>query len=381
LPTCPTTLRTDEANQRSFFGEASLSSQQIFLAPEMLAPQRGDLVGRDSGAMRELVTPKGRVLKATVVLDTYWRFASARQEIFLRRLTGEDPPWTTDPILATYRFTNPYRASDRVTQYLIRHVLYEGSQAPEEVFFRAFLFRMFNRIETWEQLSSRLGNLTWEYFDPRLYRLALDSIKSSGLKLYSSAYIIPSPRLGSPRKHVNHLRLLQAMMLDQIPSEIQSAESLSDVFAILRSYPSMGDFLSFQFTIDLNYSEMLDFSENDFVVAGPGAIGGIGKCFSDLGSASPEEVIETVAELADEEFERLDLTFRTLWGRRLQLIDFQNLFCEVDKYARVAHPNHPGGSSRRRIKRKYSPNMEPLPQWYPPKWEIDVPSRYLAAGR
>lgn len=347
----------------------------------MLAPELGDRDQRASGPMRELVTPKGRVLKATVVFDTYWRFASARQEIFLRRLADADPPWTADPILASYRFTNPYRASDRVTQYLIRHVLYEGFQAPDEVFFRAFLFRMFNRIETWEQLSSQIGNLTWEDFDPGLYRLSLDSISSSGKKLYSSAYVIPSPRLGSPRKHVNQLRLLQAMMMDDVASKIRSADSLSEVFAILRSYPSMGNFLSFQLTIDLNYSEMLDFSENDFVVAGPGAVGGIDKCFSDLGGASPEEVIETVAEVADEEFERLGLTFRTLWGRRLQLIDFQNLFCEVDKYARVAHPTHTGGSSRRRIKRKYSPNLAPLPQWYPPKWGLDVPSRYLAPGR
>ena len=43
------------------------------------------------------------------------------------------------------------------------------------------------------------------------------------------------------------------------------------MFEILRSYPSLGNFLAFQFTIDLNYSELTRFSEMDFVVAGPGA--------------------------------------------------------------------------------------------------------------
>src|SRR5207249_10869787 len=65
--------------------------------------------------------------------------------------------------------------------------------------------------------------------------------------------------------------------------------------------PSLGNFLSFQLTIDLNYSEMIDFSEDVFVVAGPGARAGISRCFSDLGGASPEQVIQAVARISSEE--------------------------------------------------------------------------------
>jgi len=54
--------------------------------------------------------------------------------------------------MLSYRFTNVYRASDRVSQYLIRRVIYEGDQSEEEVFFRTLLFKIFNRIETWEIL-------------------------------------------------------------------------------------------------------------------------------------------------------------------------------------------------------------------------------------
>ena len=100
---------------------------------------------------------RGRVLKPTPVLDTYWRFAAARQQIFHRRIRGEAPPWTDDAILARHRFTNVYRAADRVSQYLIRHVLYEGPQQPEEIFFRALFFRFFNRIATWDTVVNRLG--------------------------------------------------------------------------------------------------------------------------------------------------------------------------------------------------------------------------------
>jgi hypothetical protein len=282
------------------------------------------------------------------------------------------PPWTEDPVLSRHRFTNVYRAADRVSQYLIRNVLYRGDQTSDEIFFRALLFKFFNRIETWQELDRELGWPTWKAFDFERYARVLDAMMTRGGRVYSAAYIMPSPHFGNPRKHRNHLRLLEQMMRDRAPTRVARARSLREVFEILRSYPSLGDFLAFQFTIDLNYSEMLDFSEMDFVVAGPGARSGISKCFVDTARFSESDLIRAVTERAGHEFERLDLPFQTLWGRPLQLIDCQNLFCEVDKYARVAHPEVKGDSSRTRIKQRFVANLAPLPQWYPPKWGLRV---------
>jgi len=106
----------------------------------------------------------GRVLKTTPVFDTYWRFAARRQDLFMRRVTGSPFPWTEDEILGTYRFTTCYRASDRVSQYLIREVLYKGEQNAEEIFFRCLLFKLFNRIGTWEELVEKIGHVTWREF-------------------------------------------------------------------------------------------------------------------------------------------------------------------------------------------------------------------------
>jgi len=73
----------------------------------------------------------------TAVFDTYWKFAAERQAIFFKKIESpEQGPWTTDQILENYKFTNAYRASDRVSQYLIREVAYKGDQTPEELFFR-----------------------------------------------------------------------------------------------------------------------------------------------------------------------------------------------------------------------------------------------------
>ena len=314
------------------------------------------------------------MLKTTPVFDTYWRFAWERQEMFMRRVLGGTPPWTEDPILSVHRFTNTYRASDRVSQHLIRHVIYEGSQRAEEVFFRTVLFKLFNKIETWETLRTKIGGLSWREFSFDAYANVLDRLLDDGERVYSAAYIMPSPAFGSPRKHRNHLRLVEHMMADGAPRKLAKATSLRAAFELLRGYPSLGDFLAFQFAIDLNYSELTDFSEMEFVVAGPGARDGIRKCFKDTADLTDAEIIQVMAERAGDEFERLDMKFQSLWGRDLQLIDCQNVFCEVSKYARVAHPNVVGESGRTRIKQKFVPRQTPVPQWYPPKWGLPAAS-------
>ncbi len=66
--------------------------------------------------------------KPTVVFDAYWRFATERQAVFFRRLERQPPPWTNDPVLRRFKFTNAYRILDRVSQYLVRNVMYSGVQ-------------------------------------------------------------------------------------------------------------------------------------------------------------------------------------------------------------------------------------------------------------
>lgn len=95
-------------------------------------------------------------LKPTPVYETYWKFAVKRQEIFFNRMEDKVFPWTDDEILKTYKFTNAYRASDRVSQYLIKNVIYsEGNYTPEDKCFRILLFKLFNKIETWEFLEKK----------------------------------------------------------------------------------------------------------------------------------------------------------------------------------------------------------------------------------
>jgi hypothetical protein len=327
--------------------------------------------------------------KASEVYDSYWRFAAERQAVFFRRAQGETRPWTDNPVLAIYKFTNAYRASDRVSQYLIRHVIYRDDlpKSPREVFFRILLFKLFNKIETWELLERALGPITFEDYRFAAFDAVLSRAMKAGCRIYSAAYIMPpgSRAFGRSAKHQNHLLLLERMMADRLAERLAQIRTMQEGFEKLRAYPTIGDFLAYQFITDINYSELTHFSEMDFVVPGPGARDGLRKCFVDPGGLNEPELIRLMADLQEREFERLGLDFQSLWGRPLQLIDCQNLFCEVDKYARVAHPQVAGKTGRTRIKQKFDPTVDPIDLFYPPKWMLNdkirlaVPER-AAAG-
>ncbi len=296
------------------------------------------------------------VPKPTEVYNTYWKFAAERQEIFFRRFRGLNPPWTSDPILIVHKFTNAYRAADRVSQYLIKEVLYSGDQTPEEVFFRCMLFKIFNRESTWDLLQTAVDEIRYSTYSFKRYDQVLERARSRGQPIFSAAYIMPSHAAGfaDSAKHRNYLALLEKMMEDRLPAQLISLKSMASAFELLLSYPLIGSFLAYQFVTDINYSTATNFSETEFVVPGPGAKDGIRKCFATLGDMNEADVIKVMAERQAQEFSKLGLDFRSLWGRPLQWIDCQNLFCEVDKYARLAHPEIRGLSGRTRIKQKFT---------------------------
>ncbi|SRR5579862_4812441 len=311
--------------------------------------------------------------KPTRVFDTYWRFATERQRIFHARAAGQKGPWTDDPVLIQHKFTNAYRASDRTSQYLIRNVIYAGPDDWESTLIRVLLFKIFNKAQTWELLETKLGNITAQTFSAARINDVLDEASAHGQKIYSNAYIMPSgpANIRESRKHRMHTALLESILRGPIGKNLTQSNSMERAFGVLRGIPGFGPFLAFQFLIDLNYTPFLNFSEMDFVVPGPGARDGIQKCFSNLGDYDETGTIAWVTDRQEQEFSDRDLNFQSLWGRRLQLIDCQNLFCEVDKYARVVHPDVLGLSGRTRIKQKFVPNMNRFAPWFPPKWNIN----------
>jgi len=301
----------------------------------------------------------------------YWEFAAKRQDIFFKRFYGEPRPWTDDPILDRFKFCNVYRASDRVSQFLIKNVIYTGSQLEEEVIFRTLLFKLFNKIETWEYLLKSFGEIRLKDFTFVKYNKVLEQRLLSGIPIYSNAYISCATKAyGYDRKHENHLALLYDMFNNgHIVSRIVTAKYYKEIFELLRQYPLIGDFMAYQLMTDINYSNVINFSENDFTVVGPGSMRGINKCFRSLNGKSYEYIIKWMAAHQEEEFKKFGLSFKSLWGRPLHNIDCQGLFCETDKYCREALPELT--SNRVRIKAKFNPIADKINFYYPPKWGIN----------
>jgi hypothetical protein len=344
-------------------------------SPSSLAYELGLEERSDNSLKFETISISGAKLRVTPVFYAYWRFAAERQRVFYRRLHHIAGHLTDDPILRKFKFTNAYRASDRVSQYLIRNVIYRDDLPRDEtnLFFRILLFKLFNKIETWKFLEDELGPLTWETFSFDRYDALLSRRRSSGYRIYSAAYIMPSAGgfFGHDLKHQNHLRMVEFLIHQRYPSRLVDCKRMRDAFALLRSVPSIGPFLAYQYVTDLNYSPLTNFREDEFVEAGPGALDGIDKCFGKARTINSADIIYYVWQNQEKHFSDQGIEFPSLWGRPLQLIDCQNLFCEISKYARIAYPDYAGVAGRTRIKQKFQPSGSLPAPWYPPKWNIN----------
>lgn len=307
------------------------------------------------------------------VYDLYWQFAAKRQAIFEQRLQGSLPPWTDDPILQTYKFCNVYRAADRVSQYLIRSVIYTDEQVePADKIFQIVMFRTYSKIETWDALLRKLGaSPKLKDLESGRLKQAFDEIKTEQGGLYTSAFILCANKaFGHDEKHHNYIGLFKQMFLeDNAAQKILHIESLEVLVKYLQSFPLIGPFMAYQIAIDLNYADFVGFDEDDYTQAGPGAQRGIAKAFTDKSGLTDAEIIQWMVKNQAHEFARLGLEFKRLFGRPLKAIDCQNLFCEFDKYCRVARPEL--ASNRSRIKAKFVENTQPIPYFFPPKWNLN----------
>lgn len=307
------------------------------------------------------------------VYDLYWYFAARRHAAFEMRLDGNLWPWSDDPILQTFKFCNVFRALDRVSQYLVKEVAYgaDSMTTPIDRVFQLVAFRTFSKIATWNEMSAALGGAPrLEHLRSGAFAHALDAVRAKIGGIYTGAFILCANKaFGFDEKHRNHVALFRHMFIDNACAErALETRSLKALVSLLQSFPLIGPFMAYQTAIDLNYSDLFDFDENDYVQAGPGALRGLKKAFVSLGDYSPSDAIQWMVERQGNEFTRLGLQFNGLFGRPLHAIDCQGLFCELDKYCREAVPELT--SARTRIKARYRPSSEAMQIYLPPKWGL-----------
>lgn len=314
-----------------------------------------------------------QVVPNDTTLQYYFYFIQERMNIFWGKYNHQDH-LTDDPILQEYKFTNVYRASDRVSQYLIKNVIYRDLDryAPEDVLLRILVFKVFNRIETWEYLNKYLDVRVNTYNVEWLSKLLTKRQKD--YPIFSNAYMMAGSHVRYADIKTKHQVWLQMIEDEFIQGrgfeKVLEAKSMSEVYSQLRDYPLIGDFLAYQYTIDFNYSPYLNFDEDSFVKAGVGAVRGIKKCFLSFGN-NFEDAIYYIHDHFEELQERYGYTaFRPLPGRKPKLIDLQNCFCETDKYLRAKMPELKVGNVR--IKQHYKPTKDRIHFYFPDKWGVTL---------
>ena len=317
----------------------------------------------------------------------YW--CCERMNIFWRKYNGlPQEEWTDDPILKSFKFTNLYRILDRASQYLVREVIYNGKQYEvEDQFFRILLYKHFNLPSTWELFKNEFGDITYETGIDNIVKFC-DEAMAQGWVLYSNAYMIGAYFYNDPNlAYIKNMPKYQAQMTiwrDLIFEngylyDILESQSFEELYNRLHALPIFGDFIAQQYCIDLMYSPLFDFSENDFVVTGPGSLRGIKWTFEDVkGSYDYVGAIRWTQENFEERMkafcEETGMEWHPLpWEPVPTLTNIQNCFCEISKYAKGLGYTFQKGRKQERIKNVYEKPKTPIDFMFPPKWGVKMP--------
>lgn len=273
---------------------------------------------------------------SAVDLAPLWYWVCEREQIRARKERGDAPPWTTDPILATYRFCCVRREDDRVTRWVRDHV-----RAPYADHPLLWLMLAICRQVCWPDTLAELieSDGAWPShagFSPARLGEVLRARRARGVKVYTGAYVIPAPHEHGADKQ----RYVAEVVLGALYASRERAaddewftRTLEHAHARLCAFRGWGDFLAYQAVVDMRFCARLLAAAPDarsWAAAGPGTIRGLNRLHGrDLTArVSQRQALDEVLaiyEVAERET-----------GVSLDLSDVPNILCETDKYLRVA---------------------------------------------
>lgn len=274
---------------------------------------------------------------------TYLDFVVNRHKVWEARQLGKPQPWTDDPILASRKFTNVFRVLDPGSQFVFQ---LDNDADSVETAMRLFLYRHTNEPAAWRHAMVELGE--W----PSPHNLAeVDLVwklyRNDGNRVFSGAYMIyPQSSVKGTDKIESIIELTMRLHDEGVFAEFVEARAQHEKFAVLRRNKGVADFMSMQILTDYGYTTHGADVEDEFVVAGPGAIRGAAVIDP---SRKATDVISWLQKLVHQ---LPDCPVVEL--RKPSLMDIQNTCCEFSKYVRfmsrpsrehLYKPAHPGVQS------------------------------------
>lgn len=309
-------------------------------------------------------------------LNIFIHMVAERYKIHLRKdVKKMSPPYTKDPILRQFRFTNVRREHDKETIWLIKHITSNKELRYEDKLLNCILFRLFNKHETSELIGMPIKFS--KGYDPELYRPLFEEAKkhdsnrkfftgafnTGGMKRALKWYLPEDDPTNSMEMRVMHF--MQYLIDEGVTHYLTSkdADSPESVCELLQGYMGIGRFLAYQMFVDMTYIELFPFSENEFTIAGPGAKLGLKYLFNTRQDLTPEELIfwlrdnwESLNQYNTHNGNKAVANPKQLFkdlpeeDRVMNVMSIENCLCEFSKYYKVknglGHPRqkYKGGS-------------------------------------
>lgn len=307
-----------------------------------------------------------------VAVKHLYDFVTERYKIHIRKdFLKQKAPWTNNPILSQYKFCNIRREHDRQSQYLIKNISTNPCLSLEDKIVNSFYFRAWNNWDTMKDLggpwpaNNLYSSQMKEQVRPIYQQLASED---PDRKWWSSAYnqggTKQAWRYPDPNEKINKeddipLRVFHIgpwLKEHNTIEKLLSANDQKAAFEAIKEIQGFADFLAYQIFVDLTYTAEFPFSENEFVVAGPGCRKGLNKLFDDYDGLTLEEALFWLADNIDEIFNEVHPPF---WAGRLfvdlpqedrffSVMCLENCMCEFCKYIRTIE-----GNGRPRVKYIY----------------------------
>ncbi len=269
-------------------------------------------------------------------LNSFFKYVEERERIRLRKEAGEPRPWTKDPHLHAYKFTNVRRVHDRTTRELLTIYERHAPKSPDHVvLYNCGAYRLFGTSE----MAQALGWMRKHEGDrtAQLARARLDA----GLKVFTGAYIISNNGKAAPKEDVvvGFLGGLWSRA-ERITGVLNDTGSWERACAQLRQVEGFGGsgFMAKEVLQDyLLCRPNVARDALTWTPVGPGARRGLNRVFGrTVERQQPESLF--YAEVVT-----LRTAVQPIWrkafpkGGTLSAHDIQFCLCEFDKIERVRH--------------------------------------------
>ncbi len=272
----------------------------------------------------------------------FYKFIREREMIRLRKEAGSPWPWTQDPILQEYKFTNVKREHDKTTRKLKE--VYHNAAIPARIYEPDFPEEMhlmncatYRYFGTWE-FAWDLGYLC--KWDPEHVKELARERASEGKPVFTGAYVITNQGIKAPKIDVvvdHFLTPLHAAASDVV-SFIKKTKSWRLAIGRMSQVQGFGGtgFMAKEVMLDTLFTPLWEGKDpvdfNTWCPAGPGARRGLNRLhFRELDKPmKPEAALEEMLALFE-----LRGQYWSKNAVKLCLHDIQFQLCEFDKYERV----------------------------------------------